>query len=442
MGQYPDGLWGPLIVRGGEPWAGEIDGEFIMTLTDWYHTQMPTLIQQYESSQNEASNNGDEPTPDNVLINLAPNSTTFTVEANKTYLFRIICVGNFPGHGFFFDQHPMSVVEVDGIFTEPYPVNIGQQSRVTTGQRQSVLIKTKNTTDTNYAFFNTMDVNMLFFNEGKNPPSGYPSNATAWLVYDESEPLPAAPVTQAFDFVDDVAFTPSDLEPLLEPVDQQIIINMNSASISGIARYTLNDTTYLAPEVPTFYSALTTGSDASNPLTYGHVVPFILGYNSVVEIVVNDYHTNLHPFHLHGHQFQTLSRTSPNGGYYDPSSPLPSNVSSTPMRRDTLMVQNGGHAVIRFRADNPGIWLFHCHIEWHTESGLIATMIEAPEMLQGMAVPKDHLDICGKDGLPTAGNSLGNTSDPAVDQSASYGVPSDNEGATYPPPAGSNDDSS
>lgn len=37
---------------------------------------------------------------------------------------------------------------------------------------------------------------------------------------------------------------------------------------------------------------------------------------------------------------------------------------SVPMRRDTVLVQPNGYAVLRFRSDNPGIWLFHCHIEW------------------------------------------------------------------------------
>jgi hypothetical protein len=58
-------------------------------------------------------------------------------------------------------------------------------------------------------------------------------------------------------------------------------------------------------------------------------------------------------------------------------------------------MQPGGYLVLRFRANNPGILLFHCRkllvalshkansliysstdIEWHAEAGLTATMIE------------------------------------------------------------------
>ena len=58
------------------------------------------------------------------------------------------------------------------------------------------------------------------------------------------------------------------------------------------------------------------------------------------------------------------------------------------------------------------IQLFHCHIEWHVEAGLIATFIEAPEKLQNsLSIPRQHLNICEKQGIPTKGNAAGNTKD-------------------------------
>lgn len=38
--------------------------------------------------------------------------------------------------------------------------------------------------------------------------------------------------------------------------------------------------------------------------------------------------------------------------------------------RDTVNVPSRGYAVIRFRADNPGVWLLHCHIVWHLATGM------------------------------------------------------------------------
>jgi iron transport multicopper oxidase len=79
------------------------------------------------------------------------------------------------------------------------------------------------------------------------------------------------------------------------------------------------------------------------------------------------------------------------------------------MRRDTFAVHPNGNIVLRFKADNPGVWLFHCHIEWHVDSGLIATMVEAPlELQRTLSIPQDHYDSCVVDGTPVKGNAAGN----------------------------------
>jgi iron transport multicopper oxidase len=118
-----------------------------------------------------------------------------------------------------------------------------------------------------------------------------------------------------------------------------------------------------------------------------------------------------HPFHLHGHAFQVVYRSEEEAGAYlgnETFAPLP-------MRRDTVLVKPNGNMVLRFRADNPGVWLFHCHIEWHVASGLVATMIEAPLALQKIlplgAIPQDHLEACRQMKSPFSGNAAGNTVD-------------------------------
>ncbi|KFY24514.1 hypothetical protein V491_02129 [Pseudogymnoascus sp. VKM F-3775] len=77
-----------------------------------------------------------------------------------------------------------------------------------------------------------------------------------------------------------------------------------------------------------------------------------------------------------------------------------------------MMVRPNGNMVLRFRADNPGVWLFHCHIEWHVDSGLIATMVEAPlEMQKTISIPEDHYKACDLAGTGVKGNAAGNTED-------------------------------
>ncbi len=79
------------------------------------------------------------------------------------------------------------------------------------------------------------------------------------------------------------------------------------------------------------------------------------------------------------------------------------------MRRDTISVNANSYVVTRFQADNPGVWLFHCHIEWHVVMGLSATIIEAPEELRGLCVPQGHQTMCDLQNIPTSGNAAGNT---------------------------------
>jgi iron transport multicopper oxidase len=426
MGQYPDGFRGAFIVHDPNP-PFQYDDEFTITLSDWYHREMADLLHEYQSQENLAAFGGNEPVPDSALINDSTN-TKIKVEPNKTYLVHIICVANWPGHTWVLDGHEMTVVEVDGVYVEPY-VTGSKMLRVAPGQRTSVLIHTKPDTSKNFAIWDTMDINMMFIYENRTIPANYNPNVTAWLVYDEAKPLPPPPVLHEFDFADDVDFVPLDKEPLLQPVNKQIIIDTFTTEINGIKRFTINNKTYIPQDVPTLYTASTIGKDlASNPAVYGQVNPFVVNYGDVVEIVINNHHNNLHPWHLHGHEFQVLQRSAVDGGYFTGAY---LNVSQTPVRRDTIMVQNHGHAVLRFRANNPGVWLLHCHVEWHVEAGLVATIIEAPETFPESqdAPPQSHYDVCAAYPDPTNGNAAGKK---GLDLSgANTEIETDTHGAMY-----------
>jgi FtsP/CotA-like multicopper oxidase with cupredoxin domain len=78
-----------------------------------------------------------------------------------------------------------------------------------------------------------------------------------------------------------------------------------------------------------------------------------------------------HPIHLHGHDFFVLSQGT---GTYDADSTT-LNLSNPP-RRDTAMLPASGHLVVAFETDNPGTWLMHCHIGWHTSEGFAIQFLE------------------------------------------------------------------
>ena len=128
---------------------------------------------------------------------------------------------------------------------------------------------------------------------------------------------------------------------------------------------------------------------------------------------------------MHGHNFQIIARSPQNTAYDSKIHTVP----NTPIRRDTVQVMAGGYLIIRFITNNPDkssllqitslklislsrVNLFHCHIEWHVEAGLVATLVEAPDKLQQqLTIPHDHLQICEAQGIPTKGNAAGNTKD-------------------------------
>lgn len=78
------------------------------------------------------------------------------------------------------------------------------------------------------------------------------------------------------------------------------------------------------------------------------------------------------------------------------------------MMRDTVMVPRKGYIVIRFKADNPGIWFFHCHIDLHLVGGMASTFIEAPDMIQKhQSIPECAYGVCARSGRIPRGNCAG-----------------------------------
>lgn len=167
-----------------------------------------------------------------------------------------------------------------------------------------------------------------------------------------------------------------------------------------------NGQPYISQKVPTLYSVATTGTSNTDPTIYGDINPFVISYGEVVQIVINNKDEAIHPFHLHGHQFQIVDRPASGSGDWVKNGDYP----AQPARRDVVDVMGNSHAVIRFEATNPGVFLFHCHIEWHVEMGLTATIIVAPDRLRDIKFPADHIHNCEIQDIPIAGNAAGSRS--------------------------------
>ncbi|KAF4636854.1 hypothetical protein G7Y89_g1222 [Cudoniella acicularis] len=397
-GQYPDGLRGPLIVHDPEdPYAGQYDEEVLLTTSDWYHSQVPDLITQLLSTSNTKFL---PPIPDAILLN-DTNQGKFHFTPGKTYKIRFIGMAAFASTFFNLQGHTMTVIEVDGTYVEKQETDF---IRVAPAQRYTVLVTALPTAEKNYAFIAALDVNRDFAHD---PTPVFPLNITGYIIYDESQAYPLPYTVDQFLPVEDLSLASLETPALLPPPTRPIQLDFTFGfDAQGIPRTFFNNITYVEQKVPSLFTAFSTGTDNDNPTIYGTVNPFVAHRGDIVQIVINNGDAGIHPFHLHGHQFQIVAKGESNSGPFNGDG---SNFPANPVRRDTVAVNANSYAVLRFSADNPGVWLFHCHIEWHVIMGLMATIIEIPEELRGLAIPADHQAVCDVQSIPTAGNAAGNT---------------------------------
>jgi len=127
-----------------------------------------------------------------------------------------------------------------------------------------------------------------------------------------------------------------------------------------------------------------------------------------IDLLISNFDDGNHPYHLHGYKFWVLAqghgyppRRSLDGPMdLDNLSPLYESLDlSNPMRRDTASVEAFGWALIRFVADNPGAWAFHCHVSWHAEAGLLMQFLTRTDLLIDSQISEAHRELCRADGL-------------------------------------------
>lgn len=132
---------------------------------------------------------------------------------------------------------------------------------------------------------------------------------------------------------------------------------------------------------------------------------------TTVEVIINNLSPTAHVLHMHGMRFSVINYASfseswcsnahfecfflplglarqldckgarlgdnrsngPGNEYwgcpFDPEKDTKSQFLEAPLQKDMLSLWRRSWAVIRFKVDNPGIWLFHCHMEQHIPTG-------------------------------------------------------------------------
>lgn len=95
---------------------------------------------------------------------------------------------------------------------------------------------------------------------------------------------------------------------------------------------------------------------------YPHVPMYVVRDGEVVTMHLENTSGQVHPMHLHGHHAVVLRR---NGVA----------ASGSPWWVDSLNVEDGESYDIAFVADNPGLWMDHCHNLAHAADGMVAHLM-------------------------------------------------------------------
>ncbi|KAH6912909.1 laccase 17 [Coprinopsis sp. MPI-PUGE-AT-0042] len=387
--QYVDGLRGTIVVYDPDDPHKSLydvdDANTVLQLGDWYHKTAPGITEQYLSGNGPNGNH--EPIPDSGTINGrgryegGPNVAwhRLNVVQGKRYRLRIVNISAYASFLFSIANHDLTIIEVDGVSHVPKTVG---GFHIYVGQRYSVVLNANQAVG-NYWIRAPMDMQHHSDNDNLDE-----DNVFAVLHYDgASSGNPSGSgggdpsnVLEEYQLAAlENPGAPGGSAPANKIFDLTFTRDTN-----GGTKWMFNNVQYHSPDVPTLLKILS-GATTNADFTTSENTR-VLQLDDIVELHIHgSANGHDHPFHLHGHAFDVVQ--SQNG---------PPNYVNPP-RRDVVAVK-GGTIIIRFKADNPGPWFLHCHLDWHLEAGLALVFAEAPQ--QNVAGPfaqiikQEWLDLC------------------------------------------------
>jgi FtsP/CotA-like multicopper oxidase with cupredoxin domain len=356
------------------------------------------------------------------------------LQTATSHRLRLINVGGFAWFQVSIDHHPnLQVIEVDGTTVEPA---VEEYVAISPGQRYSIVV-TADVGDYDAYWLRARMIKHCF-STPKLPENGT-DEALAIIRYataqdqdkasDKAQAQTRLPttentvteyLTQCKDMTSSRAYHPFPPKPAPESASHSWYLRVNLAIGDWrLERGFINESS-LRPKLqsPTLHRLVDGLSgprpDASfavqgvNTAAFDPSEELVISHAGIetVDMVVQNLDEGNHPFHLHGTQLWVLGQ----GHAYFPgyaalglddddeeakANGTRASVVANPLRRDTVTVEGFGWALLRFVADNPGVWLFHCHMAWHSEAGMGMQFVSRLDDLGRMAVPSEHRDLCG-----------------------------------------------
>ncbi|KAJ9675402.1 hypothetical protein PVL29_024363 [Vitis rotundifolia] len=409
------------------------DGEHLVVIGSWFSGDLNKEFEEFFSNQtfesllddNAFTINGE---PGDLVPCGRETTDRYLVDYGKTYLLRIVNAVVNVELFFAISEHNLTIVGTDGTYTKPKVISY---IMIAPGQTMDVLITTNQslghyymgarrfTTFSENVSFDNMTATAILQYRGNYTPPVVPSFPTNLPTFHDSEsglgflPLlrslatPEHPVNVPLNITTRMFITASinlinythegtEISHLGGSLNNITFMDPSSSVLLAYYRHISGVYTTDFPDYPpSFYNF--TGDMHTRPMSVVGTKVRVFNYNESVEIVFQG--TNLqgqasdHPMHLHGYTFYVVGMGY--GVFNNETDPKSFNLVD-PSERNTITIPKNGWVALRFLANNPGVWLWHCHIDRHLIWGMDTTFIvkngETPET--SMLPPPAYMPSC------------------------------------------------
>jgi FtsP/CotA-like multicopper oxidase with cupredoxin domain len=395
--QRADGLYGGLVVH--QPAEKKVDpdkevaDEHLLMISDWYHRSGKDALEFYM----HPGSFGNEPVPDSILLNgngafncadavparpldcemkTITDLPTVRVRTGGKSILRILNVGVYAGINIEVPGHALTVFVVDGgnSIERATGRSIGA---LHPGERIDVVVQA----DQNWSAEGDEEFEIVL----RLDDSGfkYPNPALTlehrfpgqWVPL--SQDLETPQTQEAIDHLD-LTLLQAPTISIPQQADHTIVLYAITQKLSRLKNepHGFINNTFWQPQTSPTGALISLNRSQWDKHQFVPHIPYNPSSPLWVDIVLNNLDEESHPFHLHGYDFYVLSAYSStfNWGSYNPfedvEKPGGEYDLEHAVKKDTVLVPRRGYAVLRVRADNRGIWMFHCHVLWHQASGM------------------------------------------------------------------------
>ncbi|MGF7212688.1 FtsP/CotA-like multicopper oxidase with cupredoxin domain [Skermanella aerolata] len=332
--QVGRGLYGPLIVEERQPI--QVDRDITWVLSDWRLKNDASVTNDFGNMMDISHNGrvGNTVTINGQVLEEMP------VQSGERVRLRLINAANARIFGLRFQGHQPVVVAIDGHPVEPHQpdedrVVLAPAMRIdlvldmtgTPGDRASVVDD----------FYRDLAYRLVDLSYGSERLRNRPLDAPVRLL---ANPVPEPDLSGAARH--QVTLGGGMMGMMTGAMVDGRMTDMRTMMRSGMA-WAIN------------------GVAASGPDDHGsHVMAptFTLERGRTCIIAMVNETAWHHPMHLHGHTFRVLSRNGQPTRFKE--------------WQDTVLVDPRERVEIAFVADNPGDWMFHCHILEHQIAGMMS----------------------------------------------------------------------